>query len=123
MRLLQEQNNIPVPKVKAWGITSDNALGLGPFIMEEFIQGVSLKNVLKEDADESAPLRNDLDDKELEIIYRQLAQFTLQLFDFNFSQISRLPFESTYARRPLTMTVYEIIRFGGLTFSVLLCSP
>ncbi|KAF2254506.1 hypothetical protein BU26DRAFT_416999 [Trematosphaeria pertusa] len=114
LRLLHERTNIPVPKVMAWGLAIDNALGLGPFIMEEFIQGESLKNILREEAEGSMLLRNDLDDKEVEIIYRQLAQFTLQLFDLNFSQISGLPFASTHGRRPLTVTAHEIIRLGGV---------
>ena len=113
LRLLHARTNMPVPKVKAWGLASDNALGLGPFIMEEFIQGVSLKNILREEVEGSTLLRSDLDDKEVEIIYRQLAQFMLQLFTLNFSQISGLPLESTHAR-PLTMTAHEITRLGGV---------
>ncbi|KAH7016039.1 uncharacterized protein B0I36DRAFT_354913 [Microdochium trichocladiopsis] len=115
---------MPVPKFKAWGLASDNALGLGPFIMEDFIQGVSLKNILREEAEGSTLLRNDLDDKEVEIIYRQLAQFTLQLFDLNFSQISGLPFESTHTRRPLRVTAHEIIRLGGVdVLGIAMLSP
>ncbi|KAK3327799.1 hypothetical protein B0T19DRAFT_461065 [Cercophora scortea] len=117
LRLLRERTAIPVPTVKAWGLASDNALGLGPFIMEEFIQGVSLKNILRDDeAEGSVLLRNDLDDREVEIIYRQLAQFMLQIFELSFNQIGDLPLESATAppRRPLTLTAHEITRLGGV---------
>ncbi|KAK3680705.1 phosphotransferase enzyme family protein, partial [Podospora appendiculata] len=117
LKLLHERTDIPVPKVKAWGVASDNALGLGPFIMEEFIQGVSLKDILRGDeAEGSMLLRNDLDDRDIEIIYRQLARFMLQIFDLNFSQVGDLPLESTTTppRRPLTLTAHEITRLGGV---------
>jgi hypothetical protein len=37
MQLIKERTNIPVPTVHAWGQSKDNILGLGPFIVMDFI--------------------------------------------------------------------------------------
>ena len=113
LRLIHKRTSIPVPKIMAWGLTSDNALGLGPFIMEEFIQGVSLKSVLRQDAG-STLLRCDLEEERVEVIYRQLARFMLQIFNLDFNHIDGLPLDSAQTRRPLTVTAHEIVRLGGV---------
>jgi len=42
MRVIKERTNIPVPKIHAWGQSKDNPLGLGPFIVMDFIRCESL---------------------------------------------------------------------------------
>ncbi|KAH7305149.1 kinase-like domain-containing protein [Rhexocercosporidium sp. MPI-PUGE-AT-0058] len=42
MNIVHQQTDIPIPEVKAWGLAADNKLGLGPFIITSFIEGVSL---------------------------------------------------------------------------------
>jgi hypothetical protein len=42
INLIRDKSTIPVPNIQAWGDAAENPLGLGPFILMEFIQeGVS----------------------------------------------------------------------------------
>ena len=113
LRLIRENTDIPVPEVKAWGLAKDNSLGLGPFIIEEFVEGESLKKCLCKPG--SGLLSDGIEDERVEVIYRQLARFMLQLFKLNFSQIGPLPTESESTSRPqpLTIKAHEIYRLGG----------
>ncbi|KAI0436530.1 hypothetical protein F4803DRAFT_572341 [Xylaria telfairii] len=38
MKLIRQKTNIPIPNIKAWGFAIENPLGIGPFIMMEFIE-------------------------------------------------------------------------------------
>lgn len=38
INLIRRETTIPVPKIVAWGVAAQNPLGLGPFIIMEFIQ-------------------------------------------------------------------------------------
>ncbi|RDL35414.1 uncharacterized protein BP5553_07345 [Venustampulla echinocandica] len=39
MSLIREKTTIPIPQIKAWGLAASNPLGLGPFIIIDFIDG------------------------------------------------------------------------------------
>lgn len=43
--LIHEKTTILVPKIHAWGLAEENQLGLGPFILMDFIKGVCLNDV------------------------------------------------------------------------------
>ncbi|PYH79103.1 hypothetical protein BO82DRAFT_385341 [Aspergillus uvarum CBS 121591] len=47
LNLIHNRTTIPVPKVHAWGPATSNPLGLGPFIIMDFIDGVSLSDFLR----------------------------------------------------------------------------
>lgn len=47
MRFIKEKTNIPIPTVVAFGMGADNPLGLGPFIITEFVNGKPLSEVLQ----------------------------------------------------------------------------
>ena len=47
LSLIRERTSIPVPKVYSWGLAADNPLGLGAFILMEFIIGTSVSRLLK----------------------------------------------------------------------------
>jgi aminoglycoside phosphotransferase (APT) family kinase protein len=51
LSLISANTDIPVPAVRAWGLAADNPLGLGSFIIMDFIEGVSLESILKESPD------------------------------------------------------------------------
>ena len=96
--LIRENTSIPVPKIYAWGHADENPLGLGPFILMEYMDGVPLRNVLgkeKTDDPESRLLREDVSDTDLAFVYRQMAQIMLQLFKLDFSEIGSLPTPKT----------------------------
>lgn len=48
LSLIRNNTAIPVPRVQAWGLAASNPLGLGPFIIMDFIEGVSLSDLLQD---------------------------------------------------------------------------
>jgi hypothetical protein len=48
LSLIHNRTTIPVPRVHAWGPAASNPLGLGPFIIVDFIDGVGLSNLLED---------------------------------------------------------------------------
>ena len=61
-----------VPKIHVWGPATNNLLGLGPFIIIDFINGVSTSDVLK-DLNAEYPtrlIREDINDSDIKVIYR-----------------------------------------------------
>ena len=118
--LIRKRTTIPVPEVKAWGHSRQNPLGLGPFLIIEFIQGTRLSQILTKP--NSRLLRGDISDNDLDTLYRQMAYFMLQLFEINFDCIGSLPTPRTGASvpiRPLSWKVHDILHTGGVdTFGV-----
>ncbi|KAI9695767.1 MAG: hypothetical protein M1820_008439 [Bogoriella megaspora] len=121
LSLIREQTTIPVPKVHAWGLAAQNTLGLGPFIIMDFVEGVSLTDVLKDSKAERPTrlMREDIDDGSIEFIYRQLANFLLQLYKLAFDQIGSLASPRVEANnpmpiRPLTFKAHDILHNGGV---------
>lgn len=113
INLILNETTVPVPKIHAWGVAAQNPLGLGPFIIMEFIRdGVSLNDLLKDPNGGTRLLREDLNDEEIEIIYRQFAKFLLQLFKLDFEQIGSLDSPTPglhFPIRPLTWKVHDIL--------------
>ena len=121
LNIIHNTTTIPVPIVRAWGPAASNSLGLGPFIMMDFISGVSLSSLLQDPNAErpSRVIRDDLSDSDIEVIYRQLANFLLQLFKLNFDRIGSLPSPQTTSQsplllRPLTFKAQTILQNGGV---------
>lgn len=131
MNVIHQQTDIPVPEVKAWGLAADNKLGLGPFIITSFIEGVSLGDILQDSESPGARLiRRDISEGDIETIYRQIAHFMLQLSKLNFSKIGSASQKGDGSRaatihsRPLTWKAHEILNVGGVdvfcTFNTLI---
>lgn len=122
INLIRRETTIPVPKIEAWGVVSQNPLGLGPFIMMEFIHGASLNDLFKDVNGGTRLLREDLTDDEMETIYRQLANFLLQIFKLDFAHIGSLEYPTPELRfpvRPLTWKAHDILQTGGVdTFGI-----
>ncbi|KAL5361164.1 hypothetical protein BJX96DRAFT_185162 [Aspergillus floccosus] len=111
---IREQTSIPVPEIYGWGLARENKLGLGPFILMSFIDGICLGDVFGGD---SRLLRKEISDDDVECVYRQMANIMLQLFRVEFHQIGSLPTPETNfsaPRRPLTWEAHEILRVGGV---------
>lgn len=121
LSLIHDRTTIPVPRIQAWGNAASNPLDLGPFIIMDFIDGVSLSDILN-DTDAERPtrlMREDINDSDIEIIYRQLANYLLQLFKLDFDQIGSLPWpgvktQSATPARPLTFKAHSILQNGGV---------
>ncbi|RHZ58439.1 hypothetical protein CDV55_105911 [Aspergillus turcosus] len=120
MQFVKEKTNIPVPSVIAWGLGHENPLGLGPFIIMEYIEGEPLDTILRQGTgpEEAHALRLDISDEELETLYRQIANILLELSAHDFPRIgslSRNPdFGSGIYSRPLTLKMNEIKSHGGV---------
>jgi hypothetical protein len=66
-----------VPRIHAWGPATSNLLGLSLYIIIDFINSVSASDVLKDlNAKRLIKLiREDISNSDIEIIYKQLANF------------------------------------------------
>lgn len=119
---LLRDRNIPVPSVITWGLRAANPLGLGPYIVMEFIQGVSISTLLRRQHN-SRLLKDDIGDDDIKFLYRQFARILLQLFQIDFPVLGSLPTPVTGFHaplRPLTFKVHDILQTGGVdTFGML----
>ncbi|KAL5121973.1 hypothetical protein ACEQ8H_000189 [Pleosporales sp. CAS-2024a] len=118
INLIRRDTTIPVPKIEAWGVASQNPLGLGPFLIMEFIGGgISLDDLFKDVHGGTRLVRDDLTDTEIATIYRQFTNFLLQLFKLDFDHIGSLDSprpELHFPVRPLTWKVHDILQSGGV---------
>jgi hypothetical protein len=116
LTLIGQGTTVPVPEIKAWGLAVDNTLGLGPFIIMNFIEGVSIGTLFRVDK-EARLLKEDISDSDIEFIYKQFAGILLQLFKLEFDKIGSLPSPKTgfpAPVRPLTFKVHDILQTGGI---------
>ncbi|KAF3006196.1 hypothetical protein E8E15_001415 [Penicillium rubens] len=67
LNLIRNTTTISVPTVRAWGPAASNSLDLGPFIMMDFINGVSLSSLLQDPNAErpSRVMRDDISDSDI----------------------------------------------------------
>lgn len=87
--LIRERTSIPISDIIAWGLADSNPLGLGPFILIEFIEGACLGKIFVDG--EARLLKEDIPESDIEFVYRQMANIMLQLFDIDFDRIGSLP--------------------------------
>jgi len=118
MRFIREKTSIPIPKVIASGIAEGKFLGLGPFIIMEFVRGERLDECL---FDEEDNLRQHIRDSTWEIIYRQMARIYLQLSAYSFDSIGGLHLDEagcdqswSILSSPITLKMNELERLGGV---------
>ncbi|PYI11363.1 phosphotransferase enzyme family protein [Aspergillus sclerotiicarbonarius CBS 121057] len=84
-------------------------------------RGLSLSSLLQDPNAESPRrvIRQDISDSDIEVLYRQLANFLLQLFTLDFDRIGSLVSPPTDAQsptppRPLTFKAHSILQNGGV---------
>ncbi|KAH9222447.1 phosphotransferase enzyme family protein [Leptodontidium sp. 2 PMI_412] len=98
LTLIYDKTTIPVPRIR----------------------GVGLSDLLRDpNAEEPTRLiKEDISDNDLEIIYKQLANYLLQLFQLDFNQIGSLPSQKAEAastpKRSLTFKAHGILQNGGV---------
>jgi aminoglycoside phosphotransferase (APT) family kinase protein len=113
---LLRDSNVPVPGIIAWGLTAANPLGLGPYIVMDFIEGVSVNTLLRQQHN-TRLLRDDICDDDVKFLYRQFARILLQLFQIDFPMLGSLPTPVTGFNapvRPLTFKAHDILQTGGV---------
>ncbi|KAI8946441.1 hypothetical protein F4801DRAFT_61795 [Xylaria longipes] len=121
MELIHQQTNIPIPDIKAWGLAIDNPLGIGPFIMTAFIEGVGVDEILQNN--DARIMKEDVSEHVIETIFRQTISFQLQLQELNFPRIGSMTSTSTTGEpgfaapitsRPLTQKAHDFLENGGV---------
>ncbi|KAJ2992102.1 hypothetical protein NUW58_g2287 [Xylaria curta] len=94
MRYVAANTTIPVPHVYHYGTTADNPIGLGPFIIMDYIehhQNMSRELLDPERAPDQRPILNpDIGEEKLEFLYSQIANILLQLSSLKFPRIGSL---------------------------------
>ena len=116
LEFLREKTTIPVPRVVSWGMTKDSPAHLGPFMIMDFIDGISLATILQQPTDnirDEVVLKTDVDDSKLDYIYEQLADYMLQLSRLDFTTIGAItknPSSNEWdaSARPLTYNMNEL---------------
>ncbi|KAK2802798.1 hypothetical protein FQN50_007204 [Emmonsiellopsis sp. PD_5] len=117
MKFLRQRTTIPLPRLISWGLTAESPQRLGPFIIMEYVEGIHLSDILKKptaNSEEKEILNPDVDDTTLNIVYRQIADFMLQLYNFDFTHIGAISEvvegANTWAvtGRPLTYNMNEL---------------
>ncbi|KAJ5174103.1 uncharacterized protein N7500_002034 [Penicillium coprophilum] len=127
IRYIQQHTTIPVPFVLHWGTKEENPLGLGPFIIMEYIDHVmDLSDVLNTPGftiKDRPILDPHVDDAKLELLYGQFADILLQLSTLRLPRIGSLvqtdDFTWEVAQRPLSYNANELVRLGTLPRSKL----
>lgn len=51
IEFIRENTTIPVPRLISWGVTEDSPQQLGPFLISDYVHGVSLSSILRDPAD------------------------------------------------------------------------
>jgi Phosphotransferase enzyme family len=128
MQFVQQNTNIPVPTVIAYGTGTDNPTGLGPFIIMTFVEGRTLSEIMKAKttADDGEDILDpSMEDLTLKTLYGQLVDILLELFQHDFDRIGSPSFNSennswSVEERPMTLNMNETVRCSGLSFE---CFP
>ncbi|KAI1120312.1 hypothetical protein F5Y10DRAFT_134548 [Nemania abortiva] len=121
MKLVRQHTSIPIPDIKAWGLAIDNPLGIGPFIMTAFIEGVGVDEILQNV--DARIMKDDVSEHVIETIFRQTISFQLQLQQLNFPCIGSMTsasttdgpgFSATISSRPFTKKAHDFLENGGV---------
>ena len=121
MKYLSQNTTIPPPRVISWGMTKESPQHLGPFIIMNYVDGTRLSTILKrptENDEEDVILNPDIDNKTLDFVYDQIADYIVQLSDLDFTgigAISKDPASNTWSvtKRPLTYNMNELVTVSG----------
>ncbi|KAJ3478400.1 hypothetical protein NLG97_g8590 [Lecanicillium saksenae] len=115
LRFIQDNTPIPVPYVHHWGTRENSPLGIGPFIIMEYMDH-------KMTAAEALNASN-IDHAILETVYRELAKIMLQLSKLEFACIGALeetqPWSWQVRQRPLPPLMNELVRSSTLQETIL----
>ncbi|KAF0634887.1 hypothetical protein FPSE5266_08300 [Fusarium pseudograminearum] len=131
MRLVAEQTTIPVPKIYHFGVATDNPLGLGPFIIMDYIEHECTMSDAMVDPNlapgEDHVLNPNIEEEKLEFFYRQLANILLQLSKIQFDRVGSLLQDETgcisVVGRPIIQNMSHLMQFTEAPDAMLPSSP
>lgn len=124
MRMIEARTTIPVPHIYHWGYAADNPVGLGPFIIMDYIEHASDLSKLLMPADEPGwdidlhGIGPGICEDTLLKVYRQMANILLQLSTLEMPCIGSPKFQGNSQAfqiqgRPITQNMTEMIVGGG----------
>lgn len=122
IKYIQDKTTIPVPFILHWGTKEESPLGLGPFIIMEYINhemdmGAAL-NMAGRGIQDRLLLDPNIESAKLEMLYRQVADILLQLSYLELPAIGSLrqtdEFSWDVTHRPLSLHMNELVRLGTL---------
>lgn len=113
LEYLREKTKLPVPRVTSWGLTNESPKNLGPFIIMDRVDGVSLATLLKKPSDDEVIMRDDIDNDKLDYVYEQLAEIVIELSQLDFDAvggITKNPETNEWlaTERPFTYNMNEL---------------
>ncbi|POR32591.1 Uncharacterized protein TPAR_07206 [Tolypocladium paradoxum] len=120
LKYLREHTTIPLPHVHSWGPAENSPRQLAPFILMDFMDGACLDDLLKKptDSDEDTLILDpDIDQKKLELVYSQIADYMLQLSRLRFASIGAISNDSggwAVTRRPMTYDMNDLVSDTGV---------
>ncbi|KAH6880136.1 phosphotransferase enzyme family protein-like protein [Thelonectria olida] len=131
LEYLREHTTIPVPRVYAWGPAEESPRKLGPFILMDFVEGMCLDGLLRKPTEsEQEPLVLDphIDQKKLQVVYSQIADFLLQLSRLRFPYIGAISKDKDndtwkVGDRPMTYDMNELVAETGFPTDKLPSAP
>lgn len=97
LEYLKEDTTLSVPRVTSWGLTDESPRNLGPFVIMDRVEDVSLANLLKqpvEPEEDDVIMRGDIEDSKLDYVYEQLAEFMVELSRLRFDAIGAIAKDS-----------------------------
>lgn len=131
MRYIAVNTTIPVPKIYHFGTADQNPIGIGPFIIMDYVDHeMTMSDALKDPAlepGESHELDPNISEEKLEFLYRQMSNIVLQLSKLTFPRIGSLV-EGTDGKiavsgRPLIQNMNSLLEFTGATPTLLPSKP
>ncbi|KAK4252179.1 kinase-like domain-containing protein [Corynascus novoguineensis] len=121
LRYIKKMTSIPVPHVYHWGTAAENPLGLGPFIIMDYIPHEKTLDALLTDQTGKG-LDPSIPRDKLQRLYRQAANIILQLSRLEMPKIGSLQQQGdsfVIGSRPLTQDMNEIVVQAGVPESIL----
>ncbi|KAG4292626.1 phosphotransferase [Fusarium proliferatum] len=127
MRYVAANTTIPVPNIYHWGTAEENPLGLGPFMIMEYIEhDKALSHALNDRTlgpTDSHSLDPNISIEKLEFLYRQMANILLQLSTLSFRRSGSLVEDTegdiVVSGRPLMQNMNSILDLTGSPASLL----
>ncbi|KAK8158730.1 hypothetical protein BKA80DRAFT_344528 [Phyllosticta citrichinensis] len=110
----------PDGKLRREGMSADNNLRLGPFMIMDYVDGLKLRELWKDPTASrlSWHLKKDISDRDLRIVHGQMARFLLELYKLRFDKIRSLVMDDdgqvSFQGPPLTWTMQEIEAHSGI---------
>jgi len=117
LEYLRENTSLSVPRITSWGLAEESPQKLGPFIIMDRIEGVSLTSLLRQPINEGEEdivmMRDDIDVDKLDFVYEQLAEFIVELSRLEFDAIGAITKDAdsnkwSATERPFTYNMNEM---------------